>query len=279
MTTTDLNEIPSQRPIEELLAALDTRTGNSKLELIHEAIERWGTIAPHLLAHLEAVIADPETYLDEEHELLPYALVLLAHFREERAHALMLQLLGLPEGVTYDLLGDLQTTGLPFLLLRTGGGSLAGIKALIINRNADDYVRWAAMEALCLAVVAGLAEREETLVFLAGLLTGEEAESGSEFWDGVANSLCDLYPAEFMDVVRKGYADGLIHPGSIRIEEFEDTLEQGIDTALEKIQRELEWRLPNDIESVVSWCEYAAPTLPPANRGQISKDSSVPMFS
>lgn len=243
------------RPVEDLLDDLDFWTGRPKRPLVHEAIERWGAIVPQLLAHLERVVADPEGYLNEDHDLLPYALVLLAHFREEPAHPLILTLFSLPGDITLDLVGDMRTTGLPFLLLRTCGGSLDGVKSLVLNRNANEFIRWAAMETLCLAVVARMADREETIRFLAGLLTGEEDEPGSYFWTGVANSLCDLYPADVMDAVRDAYADGLIKPGAIRMEDFEDTIARGLEDALDEVRRELAWRVPDDIDQLVAWCE------------------------
>lgn len=265
MTTTDLDTTLETRPIEELLADLDFWTGRTKIELVDEAIERWGEIVPHLLAHLEMVIADPEAYLDEDHDLLPYALLLLAHFREERAHLLILTLFSLSGDVLHDLLGDIKTTALPAFLLGTSGGSLDGIRALVLNRSADEFIRWAAMEALCLAVVAGMAERTETIDFLAGLLTGEEDIPGSYFWAGVANSLCDLYPDEVMDVVRKAYADGLIIPGAITLEDFERTLALGLEDSLANVQRELAWRVPDNIEQLLALCEAVddgAETIP-----------------
>ena len=255
MTTEDLATALESRPIEELLADLDFWTGRTKISLVDEAIERWGAIVPHLLAHLELVIADPDGYLEEDHDLLPYALVLLTHFREERAHPLMLSLFSLPGEVLHELVGDIKTTALPAFLLRTCGGSLDGIKALVLNRSADEFIRWAAMETLCLAVVAGMAEREETIDFLAGLMTGEEDEPGSYFWAGVANSLCDLYPDEVMAVVHKAYADGLIISGAITMEDFERTLVMGLEDALDKVRRELAWRVPDDIEQLLKMCE------------------------
>lgn len=255
MTTVNLDPSMEQRTIEELLADLDFWTGRTKIELVDEAIERWGAIVPHLLAHLEAVIADPEGYLDEDHDLLPYALLLLTHFREERAHPLMLSLFSLSGDILHDLLGDIKTTVLPAFLLRTSGGSLDSIKALVCDRNADQFVRWAGMEALCLAVVAGMADSEETIGFLAGLLTGEEDVPGSYFWAGVANSLCDLYPDQVMDKVRHAYADGLIIPGAITLEDFERTLDLGLEHSLANVQRELAWRVPDDIEKLVALCE------------------------
>jgi hypothetical protein len=255
MTTANLDTSMEQRPMDELLADLDFWTGRTKIELVDEAIERWGAIVPHLLAHLEAVIADPEGYLAEDHDLLPYALLLLAHFREERAHPLMLSLFSLSGNILHELLGDIKTTVLPAFLLRTGGGSLDGVKALILDRSADEFVRWGAMEALCLAVVAGIADRGETIDFLAGLLTGDEADPDSYFWTGVANSLCDLYPDEVMDVVRKAYEDGLIIPGAITLKDFERTLDLGLEHSLANMRRELSWRVPEDIERLLAMCE------------------------
>jgi hypothetical protein len=265
MTITELDSTLETRPIEELLADLDFWTGRTKIELVDEAIERWGGIVPRLLAHLEMVNADPDGYLVEDHDLLPYALLLLAHFREQRAHPMMLSLFALSGEVLHELLGDIKTTVLPAFLLRTSGGSLDGIRALVLNRSADEFVRWAAMEALCLAVVAGMAERTETIDFLAGLLTGEEDIPGSYFWAGVANSLCDLYPDEVMDVVRTAYDDGLIIPGAITLEDFDRTLALGLEDSLANVRRELAWRVPDNIEQLLALCEAAddgAETIP-----------------
>lgn len=265
MTTTELENTLGTRLIEELLADLDFWTGRTKIELVDEAIERWGEIVPRLLAHLEMVIADPDGYLDEDHDLLPYALLLLAHFREPRAHPLMLSLFALSGDVLHELLGDIKTTVLPAFLLRTSGGSLDGIKALVLNCSADQFVRWAAMESLCLAVAAGMADRREIIDFLKGLLTGEEDVPDSYFWAGVANSLCDLYPDEVMDVVRKAYGDGLIIPGAITLEDFERTLALGIEDSLANVRRELAWRIPDNIEQLLAMCEAVddgADTIP-----------------
>ena len=265
MTTTELESTLETRPIEELLADLDFWTGRTKIELVDEAIERWGEIVPRLLAHLELVIADPAGYLDEDHDLLPYALLLLAHFREQRAHPLMLSLFSLSGDVLHELLGDIKTTVLPAFLLRTSGGSLDGVKALVLNRRADQFVRWAAMETLCLAVAAGMADRTEIMEFLKGLLTGEEDVPDSYFWAGVANSLCDLYPDEVMDVILKAYRDGLIIPGAITLEDFERTLTLGLEDSLDNVRRELAWRVPDNMEELLALCEAVedgAETMP-----------------
>lgn len=243
------------RPIEEILTELDLLSVGSKRVLVDEIIERRGEIVHYLLLHLERVIANPEGYLDQEHDLLAYALVLLAYFREERAHPLFLSLLSLPGDIIEQLIGDMKTTAQSALLLRTCGGSLDGVRNLVLNRAADEYVRWATMETLCLAVVAGMAERKETVQFLAGLLTGEEAEAGSYFWTGVAHCLCDLYPDDVMEVVRMAYEEGLIHPSAIRLKDFELVLERGADDRLEELLRQLSWAVPEDLDGLLAFCE------------------------
>lgn len=243
------------RPVEEILEDLDLWTGRTKRALVHEAMERYGAIAPRLLALIDQVLADPEGYLKEDHDLLPYALVLLAHFRDERAHQPMLALLSLPGEMTHDLFGYIGTSGLPFLLLRTCGGSLDGIRALVQNRQANEFVRWAAMETLVVAVHAGLADRRETIAFLAGLLTGEEAEPESHFWSGVINSLCDLYPDEVRAVIDKAYADGLVIVKEITLDDIQDCLDDGLEATLEHGRKNLIWQLPDDIDRALVWCE------------------------
>jgi len=68
------------RPIEELIEELDSYTGFTKYALMDEAVERREEIIPHLLAILERILAAPRAWLDEDHDISCYALILLAHF-------------------------------------------------------------------------------------------------------------------------------------------------------------------------------------------------------
>jgi hypothetical protein len=261
----------TQRPIEELLADLDFRTGGSKLDLAYEAAERRDEIVPHLLTLLELVIDDPEGYAEDDHDLLPYALAVLAYLNEERAHPVLLRFFSLPGTMLNKLIGDLKTSGLPAFLLHTCGGSLDGIRSLALNRDAYEFIRWSALEALTLAVPYGSADREEMIKFMVGLLSDDAAQPGSAFWDGLANSLCDLYPDQVMDVVRKAYDDGIFHSGAVSLEDFEEIVEAGLDEALERLQQELLWHVPSDLEGLVAWCD------PPEDRPEWwGDDEEVP---
>lgn len=262
-------QLSPPRPVEEILEELDFWTGRTKRALVHEAIERYGAIAPRLLALIDQVLADPAGYLNEDHDLLPYALVLLAHFRDERAHQPMLALFSLPGELTHELFGDMRTSGLPYLLLRTCGGSLEGIRALVQNRQADEFVRWAAMETLVAAVHAGLAERRETMAFLAGLLTGDEDDHlDSHFWSGAVDCLYDLYPDEVMETIDQAYAAGLVSPEVISPEDLRRCLDAGLEATLEQGRRALAWKIPDDIDDALAWCESLVDQSAPSSKGE-----------
>jgi hypothetical protein len=66
-----------------------------------------------------------------------------------------------------------------------------------------------------------------------------------------------------MEVVRKGYVDGLILPRVIRLEDFEKTLADGLEETLNDLKRALEWRIPDEIERLVALCEdFDGPPAP-----------------
>lgn len=240
-------------PIEELLADLDEYTDFTKYDLVNEAVARREEITPHLLTLLERIKTDPEAWLDEEHDIHNYALVLLTHFGEIRAHRLIVDIFSLPEPLPYDLFGDMIGETLPAALVRTCGGSLDGIRELILNRKASDYCRWTACTAIGYAVVAGLVRREEVVAFLGTLLSGEEAEPGSGFWDGVVDTLLDLHPAAVMEEIRKAYAAGLVDETFSDMEYIEEKAARDREMVLAELQQEYERRTPENIHDYIRW--------------------------
>jgi len=104
-----------------------------------------------------------------------YALVLLGHFKEQRAHQAIVEVFSLAPDIPYQLFGDLVTETLTIILFRTCGGSTDMIRSLILNRDADDYCRGSAMRAMVFAVAEGMIPREEVLALFGSLFTGYEA--------------------------------------------------------------------------------------------------------
>ena len=228
--------------------------GNYKREQIDAAIELKEEITPHLIEILENVLADSDAYIENEERYDHiYSLMLLGHFRESKAHNVIIDLFSLPDEISHDLFGDLTTSDLPTILLRTCGGSIEQIKSMASNKGVDDYCRISALNAMALAVVEGIASREEVISFFGTLFTGNETDEDSDFWGLLAGLAYGLYPEELMDTIKKAYDDDLIAPEIIRYEDFEQALEDGKERCLERLKSDLERQSLDDIHDSMSW--------------------------
>jgi len=225
--TTD-SQVDKATKMSAILEAFKLYDGIYKREQIDAAIELKEEITPYMIEILQKVLSNPNEYIENENLYDHiYALMLLGHLREPKAHKVIVDLFSLPDDLPHDLFGDLTTSDLPTLLLRTCGGSVESIRSLALNRDADDYCRISALHAMAFAVVDGIASRDEVLSFYATLFTGDEADEASDFWGLLANLVADLYTEEVMDTIKQAYEDGLIDSGLVRDEDFEKVLADG----------------------------------------------------
>mgnify|MGYP006295915079 CR=1 FL=1 len=244
----------TDKPISEILEAFRIFDGAYKREAIDAAIARKEEITPYLITILENVLADPQPYADDQ-DLQDhiYAVMLLGHFREQRAHRLIIDIFSLPDDLPHEMFGDISTGDLPTLLINTCGGSLEDIESMIVNRSVDDYCRVAAAQALSYAVVEGYADRKATVEFFGTLFTGDEAGEDSDFWGLIAATILYLYPAEIIDVLQKGYEDDLIFAGIIDYESFEEALGMGEAWCLERLRDDYEHNSLDDLHKAMAW--------------------------
>ena len=262
--------------IANILAAFETFDGIYKRDEVDAALALQDEITPHLIGILESVLAEPVAYAQRPNYFgHMYAIQLLGHFREPRAHDVIVGLASLPPEIPHDLFGDTITESLASILFATCGGSVERIKALLLNREADEYCRNAAARASAYAVVEGVVSREEILALFGSLFNGDEADLDSYFWSFVASSVCNLYPEELMPVIKKAFADGLIFDGFIGPESFERALRQGRERSLRAPKDELERYVPDDFHDRMSWwaCFRPAPRVPRSPAPLVEKRS------
>ena len=150
--------------IAQILAAFATFDGQYKREQVDEALALQNEITPHLIAILEDVRSNPTAYIEDPDRFDHiYALELLGHFREPRAHNVIVDLVSLPPETPHDLFGAVITEGLAAILVATCGGSVERITRLLLNAEADEYCRSAAARALVYAVVEGRIPRAQII--------------------------------------------------------------------------------------------------------------------
>ncbi|MBW2321076.1 MAG: DUF1186 domain-containing protein [Deltaproteobacteria bacterium] len=240
--------------ISEILNGIKIFDGIYKKELVDAAIELQEEITPSLIDILNRVLSDPNRYLESEtyYDHI-YALMLLGHFKEHKAHKIIVDLFSLPDDIPHELFGDITTSDLPVILLNTCGGSMDLIKSMALNKKANDYCRISALHAMAYAVVKGIVSREDVLDFYSSLFTGNETVIDSDFWGLLGNLVCDLYPEELMDTIKKAYEDGLIFPGTIQYEEVEDALSDGKEKCLNRLRIDLNDCSLDNIHDSMSW--------------------------
>jgi hypothetical protein len=179
--------------------------------------------------------------------------MLLGHWREAKAHQVIVDLSGLPTPFPYDLFGDITTEDLPIILLRTCDGSVEKIKELVANKNADEYTRGSGITAIAYAVIEGIITREDALSFFGGLFTENEATEDSTFYSQLACSICDLYPEELMDTIQEAYDQELIDKFFVGIEEFQKALKDGKEKCLADLSESFSNRSLDDIHKSMEW--------------------------
>jgi hypothetical protein len=243
----------TQDRVEQILSILDHYDGTYERAAMDDAVALKDAITPRLIGHLETLLADPVAYDAEAHYAHVYAFVLLGHFREPRAHRVIMDIASLPERILDALFGDMVTEDFPWIFYATCGGSVGLIRELILNRGAYEYSRVSAMTALVYAVADNMLSREETLEFFGSLFKGDEARVGSDFWNGLASAMADIYPEEMMTVITKAYEDHLISPGYISQENFAITMNLGRQYAFDRVREEMRRNMPEDVHEHLSW--------------------------
>jgi hypothetical protein len=252
--------------LDRLIADLDVRSGDYKRAWVDAALAQGDAIVPRLVAYLEAVVADPETFDRTRAAALGhlYALAVLTHAREKRAHDVVVALGRLEPDVLDRLLGDYLTEGLAGALAATSGGRLDGLAALMDDDTAEDFARGAAVAALALLAHTGGADRGAVLDALAGRL---EREARHDYVNAVTvAALLDLHALDRLDAIRAAFeaerVDETVVGDWPRVEA---RFAEGPEPGARRLGDDLARELPADPHDILRGM-YDLPDLPPPHR-------------
>jgi hypothetical protein len=191
------------------------------IEALAAAEHHQQDLVEPLLRALERGIGDPKGTPPGEVMLFNYAAYLLAKWREPRAYPLFIRWLSLPGQGAFDIGGDTVTQDGKRFLACVCRGDLEPIKQLILNREADEFCRTAAIEALAL-LVAWQEVPHQTVSDYFLWLAREGLEREPSFaWDGLANTCVDIEAVEVFPEIRRAYEEGLANPGVMEPEELD----------------------------------------------------------
>jgi len=238
---------------QELVAAFDEFTGKYRRQEMEEALTLQEEITPLLISILDDIASDPVRYVAEDHHAETYAVALLAHFRENKAHLPIIRAFSIPDEQRDYIWSDMLTETLPALLCRTAAGDYSSVMEIIRNKDAYEYLRASAMEALKLGIASGDLPRAEGIALFATLFDETLAEPEDYFWASLVIDLLDLYAEELITEIRDLFDKEFVFEGEISLKNVEEEMADGYDVAMEKLKKKIEWRLPDDVHQYISW--------------------------
>ena len=207
---------------DEIIVALSEERGQPPREAFKAADARREELTDSLLSALEAGLAAPADAPGEGCQLFCHALYLLAKWREPRAFPFVVRLLSLPDDDARDLAGDIPTQDGARILASVCGGDRPEIRALVENRDANEFLRSSALDSLAVLAAWGELPRETVIGYLRELISGKLEREHSFVWDEIACLIADLDAEELVPLIREPYEEGLVDSGTIGWSEIEN---------------------------------------------------------
>lgn len=257
-----MQDLAAHPPVDPaaLVAALRGPSPHYKRDAV-EAVAAHGEVTgPRVLDVLREALVEgfDVDALDEDDVGWLYATMMAVHLRPPGTHEVLLALARLDERTLDWLIGDYMTERFGTALFVTAEGESEGIRALLADRSACQWMRVAAATALTLMVGAGQLDRAEVAALLAGYLTREEDATGDYLCSGICNALTDVWPGDHLERIRWAYIQDLVHPGSIGLDEVEEAAADGPEAAMEGLRQSLHFHGTTALHELARWACFAS---------------------
>lgn len=244
--------------IPEILQALAHTDNKFPRQALEQAIANRDEIIPHLLDIVERTADNPEETLAKNDYSFLYAIHLLAQCREQRAYPLIVKLAALPASLVNELLGDTITEGLPSILASVCQGDSSLIESLAENREAEEFVRDAGLQALLVLVAVGEKSREEVLAYYKSLFRGKLEKEPSFVWDGLIGSATYLYPEEVYEDIKQAFEEGLADETVADLAWVDKQMALGKEALLSKLRKDYHL-IEDSIQEIEGWACFTEP--------------------
>jgi hypothetical protein len=245
---------PPQPTLEPaaVLADLSSDDPEPPREALESADGHRSVLVEPLLRAIDSALASPSTASPEETNLFSYALYLLAKWREPRAYPYIVRWLSLPGEAPFDIGGDIVTEDGGRILAAVCDGDLGPIKALVVDRSANQYGRSAGVSALALLAAWAEVPPESIITTLLWLAReGLEREPG-QVWNTLAADSADIEAVQLFPELRRAFADGLIEPRFMSPTELDDVEAAPVGSVLEAT-RERQPPIDDVVEATAWW--------------------------
>lgn len=207
---------------DQVLIELSQDRNTPPLDALESADAHRALLVQPLIEVLDDCLNDPDSVSDEEARLFSYGLYLLAKWRDTRAYPLVIRWLSLSDDASTHLTGDVLTQDGARMLAAVCDGDLEPIKQLVLNREANEYSRSAAITSLALLSVWREIPRDTTLDYFNWLAHEGLEREPNYVWSALAAECADIEALVVFPELRRAYDEELIDPRNIGRSELDE---------------------------------------------------------
>jgi hypothetical protein len=246
--------LPAPAPtmtVDDVLQTLSKDLSAPRHEALRSADAHRTALVEPLVDVIDRVVADVYDASGKDLNLFSYALYLLAKWREPRAYPGVVRWLALPEEDPFVAAGDIVTQDGARILASVCNGDLDPIKALILNRSADEYGRSSGVSALALLAAWGEVPIESIAGYFLWLAREGLEREPSYVWDDLAASCADIEALGVFAELRRAYDEGLVDPQCMGRDELDESEAAPPGLQLEKTRAR--YAPIADVAAATSW--------------------------
>ncbi|HEX7778873.1 MAG TPA: DUF1186 domain-containing protein [Vicinamibacterales bacterium] len=244
-----LTSPPTMSPAE-VLATL-SRDLSASNEALRSADAHRSELIEPLLRTIDRAVREGEDASNEDLNLFSYAVYLVAKWREPRAYPGIVRWFSMPGEEPFIIGGDIVTQHGARILAAVCDGDLEPIKALILNRDADEYGRGNGVGALAFLAAWGEVPRQPIVDYFQWLAREGLEREHSQVWNSLAGNAVDIRALAAFPDLRRAYDDDLIDPMYMGRDELEKAESMASASHLESV-RELEPPI-DDVAAATAW--------------------------
>ena len=188
------------------------------------ASERRAQMVPVFLREIDSFLALAPAERAEPTPLF-FIFHLLGEWREKAAYRPLARLLRCPRHEVDDILGDAITVTAHRVMAAVFDGDPQPVYEVILDADADQYIRSRMCEALAMLVLQGELDRETAARFLRDAYMELRPQAQSFVWNGWQSAIAMLGLSELTILVKRAFDRRFIDPQWLGYEHFVQDLE------------------------------------------------------
>jgi hypothetical protein len=216
-------------------------------------------------------------------DALFFAFHLLGQWREKSAYRPLAAFLRRPADEVEPILAGAVTETSHRVMASVFDGDPHPLYEVILDPEADEFIRSHMFDALAMVTLRGELRREELARFLESCYGGLRPQDECFAWHGWQGAIARLGLSEFRPLVRQAFERGFISPSWLVFKDFERDLKRALGAEPQPRQTTNEFELFGDtIEELSGWASFApqreeAPS--PADVWNSPRSSTLPAFN